>query len=75
MGGFEMKPKKPFEVQKALDEADSKALSAMGKAGGRIAGKLSAQRADLRALAEALQQKDAENHQKNMLEGIPEDDR
>lgn len=76
-----MSGKKPEKVLKAMEDDDASALKAMAKAGGRKAGAMSAERADARALTEALR-KEAENtfilgakeHEANMLENVPKSD-
>lgn len=57
-------------------------LSAMGKAGGAKSGELSKQRADMRALDEALHAEheakrldDARKHEEELMRDLPENDR
>ncbi len=82
MGGFEMSGKKPEKVLKAMEDDDASALKAMARAGGRKAGAMSAERADARALTEALKKEaeksfidDAGEHERNILENVPLHDR
>jgi hypothetical protein len=74
MKGFEMKSQKPLEVQRALHDADTSALRAMGRVGGKEAGRLSALHADFRALDEAVMSDGAKAHEESILKEVPESD-